>query len=146
MRYSYQEIVEKLESQGVYLSPQRKAIIEYLASVKDGVHLNVEDIYNDLRREFPRISKASIYTTVAFLVENGFISELYIGNGSRYFDMNFERHAHFYCTKCGNIYDITDEEINEVLNKKNIDNHRIENAFLVYRGICSNCLKKMSNG
>jgi len=141
LRYSYQEIVEKLENQGVYLTPQRKAIIKYLASVNNGIHLSVEDIYNDLTKKFPRISKASIYTTVAFLVENDLIGELYIGNGSRYFDANPEKHAHFYCTKCGNIYDITDEEINEILNRSSIDEHQIEKVFLTYQGICSNCLK-----
>lgn len=117
----------------------RIKVLEYLKSTRK--HPNAEKIYKRLSKEIPTLSKTSIYNALKVMVENGVIKEIMIEEDEIRYDGINERHAHFKCVKCNNLYDLKlkcksclkETELNKV---KILDEH----IYLV--GICKKCLKK----
>jgi Fur family peroxide stress response transcriptional regulator len=136
------EIKAKLKKQGYRMTPQRMAIIKLLA-LSDG-HPSVEQIYAQVRQDFPMTSLATIYKTVNLLKEEGEILELGFANGSNRYDGNKPYpHPHLICVKCQKIIDpdisILSELPQELAQKYGYQmvNHRLD-----FYGICPECQKE----
>ncbi|MCK4307384.1 transcriptional repressor [candidate division WOR-3 bacterium] len=133
------EILEKLRVKGVTLTPQRIAIVEFLKKIT--AHPTVDDIHKAIRRKYPTMSMATVYSTLELLKELGEIQELSIRKrGKACFDSNPKLHHHFLCRKCGKI---TDVEVDCPIIKKGwVDECKVEEAQAYLYGVCSECLKK----
>ncbi len=69
-------------------------------------HPSVDQIYEQLKAEFPMTSLATVYKTVALLKQEGEILELGFANGSsRYDGLKPHPHPHLICLKCQRILD-----------------------------------------
>ena len=115
------------------LTNQRAIIHEYLNGNK--THPTVDDIYNHVKKRLPQISKKTVYSTLAFLCEQGLIEELNI-KGVRRYEPNLKPHAHAICKVCGKIIDL--DSVDFVKNPK-IKNFELESASLTYYGVCKEC-------
>ena len=51
-------------------------------------------------------------------------------------------HKHFYCNRCGHVFDIFDETSEKHSVSQNIDGHHITETQIYYRGVCKYCLSK----
>ena len=69
-----QELVRVLRDRGYRLTPQRMAVLSIL-SASEG-HPSVQQIYNQVREDFPMTSLGTIYKTVTLLREMGEVLEL----------------------------------------------------------------------
>lgn len=99
-----QELLERLRQRGHRLTPQRVAIIRAL--VEHPGHPSVEQLRQALAPQFPTMSLATVYKTIAFLKEQGEVLELGFGElGSRFDGLRPEPHPHLICTRCGRICD-----------------------------------------
>lgn len=97
-------LVETLRKRGCRITPQRMAILDILVA-SDG-HPSVEQVYDQLREDFPMTSLATVYKTVALLKEEGQILELGFANGSsRYDGRKPNPHPHLVCIHCQRIID-----------------------------------------
>jgi len=133
-----QELIERLKTKGVTLTPQRLAVIEFLKKSKN--HPSVDEIYEAIKKRYPSISQATIYSTLQKLRELGEIQELHIKGEKASFDPIPGRHHHLLCRKCGSIIDV---EVNcPIIEKKIISGHMIEEVQAYLYGICADCLKK----
>ena len=81
---------------------QRLKILEYLKCVK--THPTAEQVYNDLRKDMPAISLATVYRNLHLLAEQKEVLRLEINN-EYHFDGDSCRHQHCVCKKCGKIID-----------------------------------------
>ncbi len=136
----FETIIQKLRENGHKITPQRLAIVKILAKSKG--HPSVEDIYDEIKTDFPTMSLATVYRNIVLIKSFGEVLELGFPDGSNRYDGNKPYpHPHVICVKCKKIVDpdldTLDELKSEVASETNfkILNHRLD-----FFGICSNCL------
>lgn len=136
-----ENVTARLRKQGHRLTPQRMAVIKVLIGNKE--HLNVEQIYERVKVNFPMTSRATIYKTVAVLREMGEVLELGFSDDSNRYDGSAHPHPHLICVKCKKIKDIDPADLStlpdEVAQKTGyqIISHRFD-----FFGICPQCQEK----
>jgi Fur family transcriptional regulator, peroxide stress response regulator len=133
------ELVTRLREKGHRITPQRLAILKLL--VENESHPSVEQVYEQIRPDFPTTSLATVYKTVNMLKEEGEILELGFANHSSRYDSNRPySHPHLICIHCQDIIDaevIEMAEFPDTLTEKygyQILNHRVD-----FYGICPKC-------
>ena len=129
---------EILTERGIQPSFQRLKILKYLYSRK--THPTAEEIYKNLVKEIPTLSRTTVYNTLKTFVEKKIITALTIEDNEVRYDFCVSPHLHFKCRYCGKIYDIKKDC--EIFKKKTIKGHLIEEYHLYLKGICKNCRKK----
>lgn len=132
-------MIQKLREKGLRITPQRIAILRVL-SVSKG-HPSVENIYEQVKEEFPTTSVATVYKNVSTLKELGEVLELSFGTeSSRYDGSKPNPHPHLICTECKKIIDpdigILNDVSTELINETGF---RITNHRLDFFGICPEC-------
>ena len=132
-------MIKKLKDLDFRITPQRLAVLKILAESKG--HPSVENIFKQVKPNFPTTSLATIYKTVNLLKEIGEVVELDFSEESNRYDGNKPYpHPHLICTKCKTIMDpdmATVEDLSEELARKTgyeILNHRLD-----FYGICPRC-------
>lgn len=122
-------------------SKQREALIEILKTTD--CHPTADWLYNELRKQFPKVSLATVYRNLRQLTECGEIMSIDAGTGCEHYDGNFRQHYHFVCKECGTIYDIDIKPYenldSEMRDKTGIDIH---GHTLLFYGICEDCKSK----
>lgn len=128
-----------LEEKGINPSYQRLKILEYLVHNKN--HPTADDIYKELSKEVPTLSKTTVYNTLKTFHEKRIVLSLTIEENEVRYDADTSFHAHLKCLHCGNLYDI---EVNKLILKDDkINGHRITESHLYFKGTCCNCLKRV---
>ena len=98
------EITQRLRESGHRLTPQRMAVLKILASSTG--HPSVEQVYDQVKVDFPMTSLGTVYKTVALLKEMGEILELEFDEDSHRYDGNKPYpHPHLICMQCNQIID-----------------------------------------
>ena len=93
-----------LETNGIKPSAQRVAIARYVLHTQD--HPSADEVWGEVRRAFPMVSRATVYNTLNLLVEKGLLRQLVLTEGRLVFDPNVEKHHHFIDEDSGKIYDL----------------------------------------
>ncbi len=133
-----EKIIARLKKKGVVLTPQRLAVAKLLEGTV--THPTADEIYRKLRKRYPTISQATVYTSLEILKQAGEIQELTIRKEKTCFDPNPRSHHHFSCRQCKKIFDI---EIScPVAEKEWLDGHKVEEVQAYFYGICADCLDK----
>jgi len=117
---------------------QREAILRLLR--KTSSHPTADQIYDEVRKDIPNISKGTVYRNMQVLEEDGAISVLNINGTQSRYEVKQKSHYHFRCEKCGRVFDLDEPvvlELDEQVAKKtgfNVKYHQTE-----FRGICKDC-------
>ena len=121
------------------ITPQRLAILKILAQSEG--HPSVEQIYEQVKTDFPTTSLATVYKTVKLLKSLDEILELgFADGGSRYDGNKPYPHPHVICIKCGNIVDPEHPVMEELSRNVAIDTgYKITHHRLDFYGICPAC-------
>ena len=136
------ELIARLRDQGGRITPQRVAVLRVLATSDQ--HPSAEQIYECVKADFPMTSLATIYKTLALLVEMGELLEIRIGGDSTRYDGRLaQSHPHLICVKCKKIKDLELLPLNPL--PKEVS-ERTGYCVLGYRldfcGICPECKVK----
>lgn len=123
------------------MTPQRRAVIRLL--VTSAAHPSAEQVYEEVRKDFPAISLATVYKTAALLREMGELSEISTKEGITRFDgRNPQSHPHVICSGCKSIIDFDpvpfDDLMREVARKTG---YRLHGHRLDFFGICPHCAR-----
>ncbi|HET6815633.1 MAG TPA: transcriptional repressor [Mycobacteriales bacterium] len=87
------------------MTPQRRAVLDALAASTD--HPTAAEVLERVRHLQPGIGAATVYRTLALLVESGQALELNLGDSdSARYDANVTRHDHVVCLDCGRAVDV----------------------------------------
>jgi Fur family peroxide stress response transcriptional regulator len=136
-------MIQKMRDAGCRITPQRIAILRVL-SISKG-HPSVEDIYEQVKEEFPTTSLATVYKNISMLKELGEVQELsFSAESSRYDGNRPDPHPHLICTRCKKIIDPDLESLESVSAELvretgfSITSHRLD-----FFGICPDCQKKL---
>ncbi|MBF2064328.1 MAG: transcriptional repressor [Calothrix sp. C42_A2020_038] len=104
MTQSVDTIIKTLRSKGLKVTPQRFAVYANLLSRQD--HPTAEQILQDLNKQAPTSSQATVYSALQALRDVGLVREVLLEEGVSRYDANVEKHHHFYCRQCNAIEDI----------------------------------------
>lgn len=123
-------------------SRQREAIKTFLYSRHD--HPTAEVVYNNVIKEFPKISLGTVYRNLSFLVDRGEAITVPCEDGSVHFDGKTEPHYHFQCKNCGSISDIEMDDPsyeNTVISEaqKHLPGGSITGHVTFFYGLCAKC-------
>jgi Fur family ferric uptake transcriptional regulator len=155
---SFEVIIVSLPAVEVAHSPESK-FREYLASrprpqrytdqQRDMVrfifgrhnHFEAEQLIDDLKRAGFRVSRATIYRTLAKLVDAGLLRRLEVGPRTFYeHDYGYPQHEHLYCQHCGQMIEFQNSAI-EIIVREMARQHNFQatgHTFLI-QGICAAC-------
>jgi Fur family peroxide stress response transcriptional regulator len=136
-----EQIIKALRDKGYRLTPQRLALLKIIAASKR--HPNAEQIYEQMKADFPTTSLATIYKTLSLLKDMDEVLELnFAGMGSRYDGNKPYPHPHVICTKCGQILDPefpAMAELTQVMAQQT--GYEITHHQLNFFGLCPKCQK-----
>lgn len=136
MNNTFDELTSKLKRKKIRLSHQRLKVLEYMSNHR--THPTVEQIYNDLQKEVPTLSKTTIYNTLNTLVNADLVRVVNIeGNEVRY-DATTENHGHFKCESCGNIFDFDIDF--DSFTAMGLGNFKVRHKDIYFKGICPKCI------
>ena len=122
-------------------SRQRESIKQFLMTRTD--HPTAETIYENLRKEYPKISLGTVYRNLSLLTEIGEIQTISTGVGPDRFDGNVEPHYHFICKRCGRVIALTMQGLEHInLLAQHGFSGRIEGHSVFFYGKCEECLQK----
>ncbi len=132
-----------IQSKDLKFTSERKAILNHIFRSKR--HFEAEELLIDMRKNTKRVSKATIYRTLALLVKSGLLREVIFGEKHAHYEHVYghEHHEHLVCIKCGKIIEFNDERIERfqdevcVKNKFKPESHRFQIS-----GYCKNCVEK----
>jgi Fur family peroxide stress response transcriptional regulator len=117
---------------------QREAILKVLRNTRS--HPTADQIYDQVRKDIPNISKGTIYRNLHILQEDGVIGELKTDNSQSRYEFKIGSHYHFRCEKCRKVIDLdepVDKALDERVSKKTgftVSHHQTE-----FRGLCKDC-------
>jgi len=68
-------------------------------------HPTADEIYAEVLKRCPTISKGTVYRNLNQLAESGEILRVQVANAPDRYDHTLGNHSHFYCRGCGRVYD-----------------------------------------
>ncbi|MBA1336307.1 MAG: transcriptional repressor [Firmicutes bacterium] len=126
---------------GIKPSYPRIKILEYLITKRS--HPTVDEIYSNLVKEIPTLSKTTVYNTLNLLISANIVRVVASEENETRYDADVTSHGHFKCEKCGAIYDFRIDV--GALKTDDLKNFKIKEKNVYYRGICEECLDNIEN-
>jgi len=117
---------------------QRQIILETLKKIN--THPTIEEIYAAIHADHPSISKTTVYRDIRQFAAGGAIRQIPMQDVFERYDGRPERHYHFKCRNCGEIYDIFIDYIagvNELVSEKY--NFQTDEHDVIFKGLCEKC-------
>ena len=130
------EIVERLKNCNIKPSYARIKIMEYL--MKNPVHPTVDEIYHNLVKEIPTLSKTTVYNTLDLFVRHRLARVITIEEHETRYDADTTNHGHFKCETCGTVYDFVVNAEN--MNTRGLQDFAVTEKHVYFKGICKKCL------
>jgi Fur family ferric uptake transcriptional regulator len=115
--------------------------VSILDFLKDNLnHPTVEEIFEEVKQNLPRITKATVYKNLKVLVNNNIIKEVNVKGVSR-FEAKIKPHHHIICKTCGKIVDFHSKDLIDYALKtvKNQKEFVIKSAETTFFGHCKVC-------
>lgn len=129
---------------------QRRNTVQ-LSLVADAVknlrsHATAEEIYAEVVKTHPNVSRATVYRNLNKLVLQGEIGRLEISGEPDRFDHINTKHYHVKCVRCHKVFDVDMEYISGLENKiKDRHGFDILGHDVLFSGICPDCKKTEKN-
>ena len=123
--------MDALRQYGIQPTPQRIAVMQYILA--SHTHPSADDVYSNVRRTCPTVSRATVYNTLNLLAEKGVIKTQILRGGGLVFDANAQRHHHFIDEETGRIYDVPWEAI-KVRGEGALTEFEVREVQVVMRG------------
>ncbi|MFM2392036.1 MAG: hypothetical protein RLZZ546_13 [Bacteroidota bacterium] len=128
---------ERLQEKGLKVTPQRLAIYEAVANLKN--HPTAEYVIEYIKENHPNISVGTVYKVLDSLVENELLKKVKTEKDIMRYDAILSNHHHLYCAQTDRIEDYEDEELNKMINeyfkKHKIKNFKVQDIKLQITGI-----------
>lgn len=125
--------LQLLNARNIRPSGLRIQILDYILSHK--THPTIDEIYAELLKTNPTLSKTTVYNTAKVLVENNLVRLVTIDGQQARYDGDVSLHGHFRCKNCGKIYDFKISRVPEA----ELGGFKVDNMDVYYVGNCRNC-------
>lgn len=138
----YSQMLTNLKAHNHKLTPQRLAVARILAHSHG--HPNVETIFEQLQKNYPTMSLATVYRNVVLLKSLGEVLEIGFPDGSNRYDGNRPYpHPHVICIRCKEIIDPDLSILKDLEDEvSRTTGYQILSHRLDFFGICDLCRDK----
>ena len=103
-------------------------------------HPTADEVYAEVSREHPNISRGTIYRNLNQLSDDGEIRTLEVPGGADRYDHCTGKHYHIRCIRCGHVFDVDMDYMPDMENAiKDAHGFQILGHDLMFRGICPDC-------
>lgn len=120
------------------ITTQRSLVLEVVNRMR--CHATADEVYNKIVKKYPHISRGTVYRNLNLLSDIGKLRKMEMPSGADRFDHICHEHYHAICVKCGRVFDVEMEFIEDL--EKNIkDTHGFEIAGhdIFFKGTCLEC-------
>jgi Fur family peroxide stress response transcriptional regulator len=137
-RSQTEKLARVCREQRVPLTRQRKAIFEAIVGRKD--HPTADQIYEDVSRRLPNVSRMTVYRVLDLLVRLDMITKVCHPGSAVRFDPTTERHHHLVCLRCNQLFDLQDPDLDNLgLPDTRRLGFRVADYSIQFKGLCSAC-------
>lgn len=132
---------DELHERGFRQTPQRLAILQILTDA--GKHLSPGEIFTLAQQKLPGLTEATVYRTLSFLSQQGFILPAHIGGGQLVYEIAGHNHHHLICRACGCSHEI-EHGMLETLYRQFLQKtgFEIDSIHVTFFGLCPDCQTK----
>ena len=133
---------EFLASKGLRMTRERSIIVEEIFSLHE--HFDADSLVDRLKGSPDRVSRSTVYRSLALLEEAGLIRKVARQDDREIFehDYGYPQHDHLICRQCGKLIEFHNEAINEVLLEiARRHGFRMEGHRLEVQGLCDDCCR-----
>jgi len=134
----FNQLIAALKEHNFRLTPQRVELVRLIA-VSEG-HPSASQLYTTIKRQFPTMSHATVYKTLALLKEMDQVLEIDLRDDSHYDGNRPEPHPHLICLNCNQIIDAEvslDQE--SLLRLEQTSGYKILRPQISLLGLCPDC-------
>jgi Fur family peroxide stress response transcriptional regulator len=137
----FDELISALKRRDFRLTPQRVELVRLIAASEE--HPSAAQLYDRIRHQFPTMSLATVYKTLALLKEMDQVLEIDLGDDRRYDGNRPQPHPHLVCTECNRITDGS-LDLDPVLISRleQASGYQILRSQLAFYGLCPDCRQK----
>ena len=119
---------------------QKKLILEIINN--SFKHPTAKEIYEECKKIVPNISLGTVYRNLNLLEDKFQVTRIKMTNNIDRYDKVYNKHAHFICIKCNEITDLEELEENYSNKFKKVNDYKVLNYEINFKGICNKCLEK----
>ena len=103
-------------------------------------HPSASQLYAKIRIQFPTMSQATVYKTLALLKEMNQVLEIDLRDDSRYDGNRPDPHPHLICMKCNKIVDGDLElDLSSIRKLEETSGYQIVRPQIAFYGLCPKC-------
>jgi Fe2+ or Zn2+ uptake regulation protein len=122
------------------MTPARRALFKIFSDTS--IPLTAIKLISILSDKNIKVNKTTVYRELEFLSNHGYINEVIINSGKKYYESTeAKHHHHLICNLCGVISDVVLEndlgEEEERFEREN--NFKIQKHSLEFFGLCADC-------
>jgi Fur family peroxide stress response transcriptional regulator len=135
-----EELERNCHQHGLPMTAQRREVLHALALRSD--HPTADQVFADVRKRLPEISRATVYRVLETLVRIGIVSKVcHPGSAARY-EVARRRHHHLVCISCEKMIDLEDPTLDHLSLPGVGSGFHIQDYSVQFRGLCTTCAKK----
>ena len=132
-------LVARCRERGMNVTPQRMAI--YRALLESVDHPTPEALHERVRASMPSLSLATIYKALDTLGELGLVQEVSVAGAGKRYDANVERHHHLVCTRCKQVSDHYDPQLDALRPPRRLAGFVAHSVSVQLLGLCASCAR-----
>ncbi len=118
---------------------QQRDLVQYIFSQHN--HFEADHLADEVKRAGLRVSRATVYRTLAKLVDAGLLRRLDLGPRTIYeHDYGYPQHEHLRCTECGKMIEFQSAAIDALIRDVCRQHHfHASGHTFVLHGTCAEC-------
>ena len=131
------DYIKLLKNNDLKATIQRTSILK---SIDQAGHINIDEIYKNIKEQHPTLSLATIYKNIILMQTNNVIIEVPMNGEKSKYELKKDDHIHLICQKCGDIKDTKiPQKAHEALI---IENFQLNSSLINLYGFCKLCQKR----
>ena len=135
-----------LQGRGKRITQQRRVIVETVFSHHD--HFDADELIEHLQKLIAqrKVSRPTIYRTLAELVEAGMLRKMTLGGRSVYeHDYGYPSHDHLHCQMCNRLIEFHSAELEKIRDAVASEHgFQVASHRMFVTGLCAECREQTS--
>jgi len=134
----FDEMIQALKERDFRLTPQRVELVRLIAASER--HPSAAQLYTQISAQFPTMSPATVYKTLALLKEMNQVIEIDLRDDRHYDGNRPEPHSHLICMRCNKIMDGNlDIDYSAIRRLEETSGYQIVHPQITFYGLCPDC-------
>ena len=132
--------IARLKPTGGKRSSKREQIVSVF--LRQEGHLSADDLVDKIRQDDHRISRATVYRTLQWMVDAGIARKVDFGEGRFRFEHSYRhpRHFHLICQRCQESFEFLSSDVEGLLDEvSSASGFEVDHSVVQVYGTCAAC-------